>query len=502
MRECIHASPAIRCVLAVGVAITLASCGGGGGGGGDVAAPSSQSLSVVNGPARIEPYERVITLAALKSAAPALSSVTPSMAIELGPPPVEFTPTKASVFTPAADAGIARQIGAARAVGALATPEDAARALVWQATAAGGLATAARFRSDGAAGLRLGLEVRRLPPSAQVRVRPTGSVAVDADTVSGQEILDTLARNRDAGDTRRTAHTYWMPAVAGESITLEIELPPGVEATQVEVAVPQLSHLWWTHAAVAAATALKVGEAGACNADATCSPAYDFEARSIARMEYVRDGSAYLCTGTLMADVAASGTPYFLGANHCVGDQTTASTLSTYWFYRAATCNSSTLDPAAFRVNGGATLLYASAATDTAFMILRGSPPAGTVHAGSLLQPVALGTGLTGLHHPAGDLLKLSLGSIPSYARCEDTRCTSDGVASANFLTLRWSSGTTESGSSGSPVFASVGSRRYVVGQLFAGAASCTRPDGNDFYGRFDLAYAALRTWLGSLPAD
>lgn len=502
MRECIHASPAMRCVLAAWAAISLASCGGGGGGG-DATAPSSQSLSVSSGLARIEPYERVIALAARKSvAAPALGSVMPAWAIELGPPPVEFTPTKASGAPPPADAGIARQIGAARAVSALATPEDAARALVWQVTAAGGLAAALRLRSDGAVGLRLGLEVRQLPPSAQVRVRPSGSVTVDADTVSGQEILNTLARNREAGDTRRAARTYWMPAVAGESITLEIELPPGVEATQVEVAVPQLSHLWWTHAAAAEAPTLKLGEAGACNADATCSPAYDFEARSIARMEYVRDDGAYLCTGTLMADVTASGTPYFLGANHCVGDQTTASTLSTYWFYRAATCNSNTLDPAATRVNGGATLLYASSVTDTAFMVLRGSPPAGTVHAGSLLEPVAVGTALTGLHHPAGDLLKLSLGSTPSYARCEDTRCTSDGVDNGSFLTLRWSSGTTESGSSGSPVFASVGSRRYVVGQLFAGAASCTRPDGNDFYGRFDRAYAVLRTWLGSPSAD
>jgi len=130
MRECIHASPAMRCVLAAWAAISLASCGGGGGGG-DATAPASQSLSVSNGLARIEPYERVIALAARKSvAAPALGSVMPAWAIELGPPPVEFTPTKASGAPPPADAGIARQIGAARAVSALATPEDAARALV------------------------------------------------------------------------------------------------------------------------------------------------------------------------------------------------------------------------------------------------------------------------------------------------------------------------------------------------------------------------------------
>jgi hypothetical protein len=430
----------------------------------------------------------------------AFSRVLPSVVVQLGPAPLEFVQAKAAAMERPVQAAIARQIGAARVVGALATPADAARVLVWQVTASGGLAAAASFRSDGATGLRLGLEVERLPPSAQVRVRPSGSTSTE--TVRGDEILATLARNWAAGDNSPAGRTYWLPAVAGEALTLEIELPPGVDAAQVEVAIPRLFHLWWTHEAVARTNDLKIGESGPCNLDITCSPEYGFESRAIARMEYVRDGGAFLCTGTLMADTAASGTPYFLGANHCVGDQTTASTLSTYWFYRSAACNSTTLDPAATRVSGGATLLYASAVTDTSFMLLRGAPPVGAVHAGSLLSPPALGTALAGLHHPAGDLLKLSLGDNPAYARCEGTRCTADGVDASNFLVLHWTRGTTESGSSGSPVFASVGARRYVVGQLFAGSASCTRPDANDYYGRFDKVYPALRAWVGTPTGD
>jgi len=477
----------------------LASCGGGGdnpaAGPAPVAAPT-QPLQASTGPARIEPYERVTTQAQRRaSPTQALSVVPPTVAIQLGAEPPQFVQAKAAAIERPPQAAIARQIGAARSVAALATPADTARALAWQPTAAGGLAASASFRSDGAAGLRLGLQVERLPASAQVRVRPAGSMA--ADTVLGEEILATLARNRASGDVSHDGRTYWLPAVAGDTLTLEIELPAGTDPAQVQVAVPRLSHLWWTHEAVARANELKFGEAGACNADATCSPEYAFESRAIARMEYVRGGSAFLCTGTLMADTLASGTPYFLGANHCVDDQTTASTLSTYWFYRSAACNSNTLDPAATRVTGGATLLHVSATTDTSFMVLRGSPPAGAVHAGSLLSAPALGTALAGLHHPAGDLLKLSLGTNPAYARCEGTRCTGDDLDASNFLVLRWTRGTTESGSSGSPVFAGVGARRYVVGQLFAGSASCTRPDANDYYGRFDKAYSVLRTWLG-----
>lgn len=485
---------------------TLMSCGGGGGGGGGSPATESDPVQAVvqplqsgTGPARIEPYERVLPPVVRRAGAvQALSAAPPTVAIQLGPAPPEFVQAKAAAMERPTQTAIARQIGAARPVGALSTPAKTARALVWQPTAAGGRVASASLRSEGAVGLRLGLQVERLPASAQVRVRPAGSTAVEM--VQGEEILAAIARNRGAGDDSRSGRTYWLPAVAGDALTLEIELPAGVDPDQVEVAVPHLSHLWWTHEAVTHADELRFGESGTCNTDATCSPEYAFESRAIARMEYVRDGSAFLCTGTLMADTAASGTPYFLGAYHCVGDQTTASTLSTYWFYRSASCNSNMLDPAAMRLTGGATLLHASTDTDTAFMVLRGSPPAGAVHAGSLLSAPALGTALAGLHHPAGDLLKLSLGTLPAYARCEGTRCTGEGMETSNFLVLRWTRGTTENGSSGSPVFAAVGARRYVVGQLFAGSASCIRPDANDYYGRFDRAHPALRPWLG-MPA-
>ena len=59
------------------------------------------------------------------------------------------------------------------------------------------------------------------------------------------------------------------------------------------------------------------------------------------------------------------------------------------------------------------------------------------------------------------------------------------------------SQGTTEGGSSGSGLFRTIGSTRYVVGQLFGGDASCSNREGGDAYGRFDLAYsAALSRWL------
>ncbi|MBP6560227.1 MAG: hypothetical protein KA212_08050, partial [Burkholderiaceae bacterium] len=43
---------------------------------------------------------------------------------------------------------------------------------------------------------------------------------------------------------------------------------------------------------------------------------------------------------------------------------------------------------------------------------------------------------------------------------------------------------------------------RYLVGQLTGGTSSCTMGTGVDYYGRFDVAYAAaLGQWLGAAPA-
>lgn len=487
-------------------ALVVTACGGGGEGGapatGPGLAPQLPSLP------RIEPYERssVVTDAmSLASPEPQPRSLAlrpqgdegaalqgPVPLVSLGPPDAApASPAAGTLPAPGASSlrGTARSIGIARALDRTADPQALARLWSWSVTPAGGARAALRLRSEGALGVRVALQVGRLPAQAQVSV--SGGVA-GSERVSGAQVLAALER-------QPPERLYWLPPVAGPEVLLEIELPPGVDAREVEVSVPRLAHLWWTHAAAREGVRPKIGESGSCQADASCSPEYDAQARAVARLEFMRGDTAYLCTGTLMADVAASGLPYFLTAQHCVGDPVTASSVSTFWFYRASACNSQALDPAAVAVHGGAVLLSASIANDTTLLRLVGSPPRHAVHAGSLLAPVERGTTLASLHHPGGDLLKVSVGNFEGFARCDGTRC-QQVAGDGDFLTLRWRQGSTESGSSGAPLFATVGSRRYVTGHLFAGSASCQQLDASDFFGRFDKAYPALRPWLGSVP--
>ena len=146
-------------------------------------------------------------------------------------------------------------------------------------------------------------------------------------------------------------------------------------------------------------------------------------------------------------------------------------------------------------------MLYAEAATDTAFMRLNAAPPAGIVYAGSYFGAVVEGAGALSIHHPQGDLQKYSEGVVKQFNNCTFETCQVSTAQDGRFLSVGWSVGTTEGGSSGSSLFLPIGSKRYVVGQLLGGAASCQNPNGYDHYGRYDLAFqAALRNWLKPAP--
>ena len=403
-----------------------------------------------------------------------------------------------------AQAGGALQIGAARAVEETAASADLQGLLQWRGDAAGRSVGALRFESPAASGLRLGLQVTQLPLGAVLRVQATGSgQAVEVDAA---EVARTIQRNIDAGVPEQQARQYWLPSVDGADTTLEVELPAGVARASLQIAVPQLTHLWVRTDELGTAQA-KAGESGSCNVDVSCTTGNDNESRAVARMVYVKDGAGYLCSGALMNDTRGSGTPYFLSANHCISAQVVASTLETKWFYRSASCGSTSVNAGVQTLRGGATLLYANAGTDTSFMRLNDAVPNGVVFAGWDSRTASGSGNIKGLHHPSGDLQKVSVGALAGFANCSSNNgsaafsCSGATQADGNHLVTRWSSGITEGGSSGSPLFSGSGGSFYVIGQLHGGSSSCSARTNPDVYGRFDLAFnAALKNWLA--PSD
>jgi len=396
--------------------------------------------------------------------------------------------------------GTPHKIGFGRDIAELGRTADTAARLQWQNTPQGGKIAAFSITSPRAAGVRLGVLVRRLPAEATLRFYPQRAGATYE--ITAKEVLESLQRNLDAGDNSDEARTYWSPYVEGEEATLEIELPLGIGPDALEIAIPRVSHFFSSPFAAQAENVTEIGQAASCELDVSCYSDWRGESNATARIIFVDSGSSYTCSGTLLNDTVSSGTPYFLSANHCISKQTIASTLQTYWFYRSAACNSGSLNPGYQTRTGGATLLYASNVTDTSFMQLRNTPPAGAVYAAwSAISP-SPGTSVTGIHHPKADLQKISFGSLQSYQACTNANtglfsCSEASQADGQYLNIIYAAGAVEAGSSGSGLFRTIGSSHYLIGQLYGGDASCSNPGGENDYGRFDRAYnAALHQWL------
>lgn len=499
---------------AAAAALVLASCGGGGGGddggngsgsgngggnnGGGTGNWSTTGSAAVNASLRIESRD-----SSAKSAAAATASTPASKAgaaagqgaAASAAQVVLEAPARGSL--PAASAsgvGIGKRqpIGIARDVPAAASVSDTAALLHWVPTARGTQAAAIRFASADAVGVRLGVLVRGLPDGAVLRFHGDVASGEAVESITAEQVRATIERNLTAGVDDVAAHTVWSRDFGGGATTLDLEIPAGQAArSQVALAVPQLSHL--VTSAQSAIT--KVGQSESCNVDVSCDASYDTQSRSVALMEFVDRGTTYICTGTLLNDAAGSGTPYFLSANHCISTQSQASTLVTRWFYRSTSCNAGNVNPGTQTVTGGATLLYQADATDVSFLRLNAAAPSGALYAGSYFGSVPTGSPMAGIHHPDGDLQKLSIGAMTGFANCTSNSCTETGDGA--FLKLNWQQGTTQGGSSGSSVLHTLDGKRYVVGQLLGGVASCTNRGGNDYYGRYEQSYkTALYRWL------
>lgn len=468
-----------------GVAVSALAAGCGGGGGAEAPTGHAAALSA---PAYEQPAHAMQSAAGWAARG---AAVLPAR-VELG----AISEAKAQAAAPVVGP---RQIGLARDAGPTASVAGTQQLLRWQSSSQGGQIAAVSFSAEGAHGLRLGVQVGQLPPEAVLRVYRQDRPGAVFET-SGQAVLQTIARNVQAGDQGDAARTWWTPDAGGDEATLEIELPPGTPAASVQVAVPQVSHFFVDLSLPAASDSVlqpKVGESSACELDASCYDDYAALRNAVARMIYTSGGKSYLCTGTLLNDQKSSGTPYFLTANHCISSQTVASTLQTFWFYRSPSCGSRTLSSGSASRTGGATLLYASASTDTSFLRLLDTPPAGAMFAGWDASAQALGATVAGLHHPQGDLLKISFGAVSSLYACTSVSstafsCTAD--PNGSFYRVGWTQGQTEGGSSGSGIFRG----NALVGTLYGGNGLCAS-QGQSYYGRFDVAYAAaLKNWLST----
>lgn len=243
---------------------------------------------------------------------------------------------------------------------------------------------------------------------------------------------------------------------------------------------------------------------GLCHVDIACRPEWEGHATAVGRLGLV-DFDAWACTGSLIvAPGYDDNPPFLLTANHCISLQAQATTLEIWWLYQRPVCNEEPPpDMAAMpRSTGGATLLAGSSAvsgSDFTLLLLNETVPVETAYLGFTTRSISLDESVVCIHHPQGVEKKISFG-VTSGAG--SPRLGGHPLTPYEYFhEVLWTEGTTEGGSSGSPLL--LAEEGQIIGQLYGGYASCSAPSEPDYFGRMDVTYPLIQPWLeGSYPIE
>jgi len=280
----------------------------------------------------------------------------------------------------------------------------------------------------------------------------------------------------------------------GDEIILECNIPAGIKEE------PKINVSYVIHAYKNVLNYLPnkdYGTSGACNRNVLCAEGdpYRDQIRSVA-MILLANNSRW-CTGSMVNNTRYDGTPFFLTANHCISGQTPSTWVFMFKYEAPACPNPGGDGPLTFSINGS-TLLANNAHSDFALLKLSSKPPVSynIYYNGWSASNVPPTSGF-GVHHPDGDVKKISFVNIPftptSYNAPAVPGDSSHWHTTWAMIPSTGLTPITEGGSSGSPIY---DQNKRVVGQLHGGPSSCTASDKSDYYGKFD------RSWnYGSTPA-
>ncbi len=309
------------------------------------------------------------------------------------------------------------------------------------------------------------------------------------------------------------------PIVKGDELIVELHVPHG-RRSNTDIAIGKVVH---GYRSLFSRSGRSSSKSGTCNVDVACEEADPWreQVSAVARYTFEAQGSTFSCSGSLVNNTDEDNTPYFLTAEHCINSSDRANSMVFYWNYQNSTCRTPGTTENGTVTNDDPTDQTSSGA------ILRarygGTHEDGTISGKSDLSLVEIddqipfsydlffsGWSREGqspqesvtIHHPQGHGKRISFDQDPSTI-------TAYGGNNGGDTHLRigdWEIGTTERGSSGSPLF---DSNQRIVGVLSGGKAGCggdgDAEDNNepDWYGRAapgfdngDYQSSTLAEWL------
>ncbi len=336
----------------------------------------------------------------------------------------------------------------------------------WEPAAGGHLARA-RATSVGAAGLRVRLDLGTMPGEIELRAQGDGPV----ETM----VVDP-----------RLATEAWTPWTDGESQVIEVysRVRPSDEALRIGAVV----HM--TEKTLAKAASSCTVSTSCTTGDAALDAAIAVRKKSLMRLSFIDQGASVVCSATLV-DTALRAA-YVLTANHCIGSDGAANSITSRWFFEQTPCNATTLDPAGTQVAGGMQIVYASYATDMTMLLMNGAPPAGATYAPINTARLATNDAVVTLSHPRGDASRTTRGTITGEGRAFDLPY--------DQYVARMTLGMIEPGSSGSGLFSLAGGTLQLRGVTSAAddELSCTNTTAPTYFGRAEVFYPQVAQFIGA----
>jgi lysyl endopeptidase len=266
----------------------------------------------------------------------------------------------------------------------------------------------------------------------------------------------------------------WTPVIMTDSVTIKFSTPKS-EFSSNRLALTRVNQGFRSFTE-------QTKKSGSCNVDVACSDGNEWR-KEIRAVAVISTGGSTFCTGFMVNNTANDRTPYFMTAAHCGINAGNAGSLVTYWNYQSAQCGGSR-NGVLNQFNTGATFLASSTASDFTLVKLNQNPNSawGVTYAGWDMSGTDAAQAI-GIHHPNTDEKAISFENDP-------TTVTDylGSVSPGNGTHVRvadWDKGTTEPGSSGSPLF---NQDHRVIGQLHGGWASCTSQTA-DYYGRLHTSW-------------
>lgn len=292
--------------------------------------------------------------------------------------------------------------------------------------------------------------------------------------------------------SNKSSGTFATVPVRGETSILEYYEPKDVIG-QGKLSVSYVIHAYKNILSIAEKG---FGSSGACNINVNCPEGDEWRDQQRGVAMILTSTNNRICSGSMINNTAEDGTPYFLTANHCGSG--VADTWIIMFNYESPSCEN--IDGPTDQSIQNTTVRATSYVSDLLLLELSEVPPQEyNVYYNGWNRSDDSSSHSVAIHHPRGDIKKISFDN-DSYS--SDKYVGSQGISNSHWKIEQWDLGTTEGGSSGSPLF---NPQKQIVGQLHGGYASCTSLT-SDWYGKvsyswdyFDEPERQLKHWLDPL---